>query len=181
MDPFLGQIILFAGNFAPHGWAFCEGQLLSMSANSALYSVLGTTYGGDGRTTFALPDLRGRAPIGFGQGPGLSFYVLGEVTGVENVALTQSQMPAHTHALEASTAAATTAVPTGNLLAEPPAIATDRATVPVESYVPGAPNTALSAASIGNAGGSQPHTNIPPVLAMNYIIALEGSYPMRGD
>src|SRR6185503_14662217 len=114
-EPFIGEIIMFAGNFAPRGWAFCEGQLLSIAQNSALFSILGTTYGGDGQTTFALPDLRGRAPMQWGQGPGLTPRFLGESSGAENVTLISTQMPAHTHALNASGAQGDAPTPSGTV------------------------------------------------------------------
>lgn len=169
-EPFLGEIIMFGGNFAPRGWAFCSGQLLSIAQNTALFSILGTTYGGNGTTTFALPDLRGRVPIHPGQGPGLSSYVLGEAAGVENVTLLTTQMPAHTHVLtsNASTAAATDTLPTGNFLAS-------------DNQYTNASNTQMNANAVAIAptGGSQPHTNIQPFLCVNFIIALEGIFPSR--
>lgn len=173
MDPILGQIILFAGNFAPSGWTFCNGQLLPISQNTALFSLLGTTYGGDGQATFALPDLRGRAPIHFGQGPGLVNYNLGETGGVESVTLIQAQMPAHSHAF----------APGCNSQFSPAQPS------PVNGYLCATQSdnlyasTADSQMGAGNtqvAGGNQPHENRSPFLAMNYIIALQGIYPSRG-
>src|SRR6478672_6336150 len=117
-QPFIGDIYIFAGDFAPRGWAFCDGQLLAIAQNQALFSILGTTYGGNGQTTFALPDLRGRAPIGQGQGPGLTPITLGEQAGTESVTVLSSQMPAHNHTLNCDTNAASVGVPTGNLLAD---------------------------------------------------------------
>lgn len=167
--PFIGQITLFAGNFAPRGWAFCQGQLLPINQNAALFSLLGVTYGGNGTTNFALPDLRGRAPIGMGQGPGLGNYVQGQVGGVESVTLLSTQMPQHTHSLVATSALPTVADPTGAMLP----------TGYSRVYGTSATNVAMAPQSIGITGGSQPHENRPPYLAMNYIIALEGIYPSR--
>ena len=173
-EPFIGQVMMFAGNFAPRGWAFCQGQILSIAQNTALFSILGTTYGGNGQTTFALPDLRGRVPIHSGQGPGLSSYALGQQAGAETVTLIQNQIPAHTHAVNASSTAPSPALasPTGNVLA-----AAARGSPPIYSSV--APNTTMHANMVAPAGGSQPHTNIQPYLCINFIIALEGIYPSR--
>lgn len=165
--PFIAEIVMFGGNFAPRSWAFCQGQILSIAQNTALFSLLGTTYGGNGQTTFALPDLRGRVPIQPGQGPGLTPRVLGEQGGQENVTLLTTQIPAHTHSLGATTAAAGDTIPTGNILSEgsfyhaPPA------------------NTTLSPTAIGPTGGSQPHNNMQPFLAINFIIATQGIFPSR--
>ena len=175
-DPFIGEITLFAGNYAPRGWAFCQGQLLSIAQNTALFSILGTTYGGDGQTTFALPDLRGRAPIGPGQGPGLPPYYLGELGGEPTHTLIYPEMPAHSHAAQASGVAAggTSASPGGGTWAS----STARDTL----YSNAAPDSPMAAGNItvGAAGNSQPHNNMPPYLGVNYIIALEGFYPSRG-
>jgi microcystin-dependent protein len=172
-EPFIGQITLFAGNFAPRGWAFCQGQLLAIAQNTALFSILGTTYGGNGQTTFALPDLRGRTPVGPGQGPGLSNYSLGQSAGVESVTLSMNEMPQHTHALNANTADATQRAPgVDRVLAR-------EATAQTAIYSTAAPNTAMSPQAIGAVGSSQPHTNLQPYLAVNYIIALEGIFPSR--
>jgi microcystin-dependent protein len=170
MTPILGEIRIFGGNFAPKGWAFCNGQLLNISQNSALFSLLGTTYGGDGRVTFALPDLRGRAPIGFGQGPGLSSYALGEQGGTEAVTLLVTEMPTHNHALGANSANGTSTVAQNNV----PATSASRD----NQYSPTV-NATMSPTAIGPAGGNEPHENRQPYLAMNYIIALEGIYPSR--
>lgn len=159
---------MFAGNFAPRTWAFCNGQLLSIAQNTALFSILGTTYGGNGTTNFALPDLRGRVPVGTSQGPGLTDKQLGEVSGVETVTLISTQIPSHTHSLLAG-GSPTTADPTG-------------ATLPVGQsriYGSGPVSAAMSAASVGTAGGNQPHTNMQPYLGMNYIICLQGIFPSR--
>jgi microcystin-dependent protein len=166
-DPFLGEIILFGGNFAPSGWAFCNGQLLSISQNTALFSLLGTTYGGDGMSTFALPNLQGRAPIHAGQGPGLSPYLQGQSGGTESVTLDQRTMPAHSHAARGVNAAATATSPTNNA-------------VGVKSALYVAPDSATAACkSLASAGGGQPHNNLQPYLALNYIIALQGIFPSR--
>ncbi len=168
-EPFVGEIRMFAGNFAPRGWAFCEGQLLTVSQNDALFSLIGTVYGGDGRTTFALPDIRGRIPLHQGAGPGLSHRSLGSKAGAEKVTLTVSEMPSHSHDFQASTADAITEVPTGRVLAQ-----TDH---PV--YADETPNIALGSTSITATGGSRSHTNLMPTLCINYIIALVGIYPSR--
>jgi microcystin-dependent protein len=168
-DPFIGEIRLFAGNFAPSGWAFCQGQLLPISQDEALFALIGTTYGGDGQTTFALPNLSGRIPLHQGQGPGLSPRTIGEMAGTENVTLTSSQIPQHTHALHANSAAATGTSPSGALLAA----------TSVASYDTGPGSTAMAAGAVGNAGGSQPHNNMAPTLALNYIICLFGIFPSQ--
>jgi microcystin-dependent protein len=183
MDPILGTIIIFAGNFAPRGWALCAGQLLSISQNSALFSILGTTYGGDGVQTFALPDLRGRAPIGQGQGPGLSNYVLGEKVGTENTTLNINQMPMHTHV-------ATTAMKVSSQQGDQvtPVAASSISAVkdingdPAKGFSSQTPDIGLTNAitnTNGMAGGSQPFSLLQPVLCINYIIALQGVYPSR--
>jgi microcystin-dependent protein len=170
MEAFIGSIMLFAGNFAPRGWAFCQGQIVAISSNTALFSLLGTTYGGDGRTTFALPDLRGRVPLGPGQGPGLSRYVEGQQGGQEAVPLTTQQIPSHTHVLVASGNTPTTAAPAGALLP------TGSSRIYASDL--GAPQQ-LAAQSVQPAGGSQPHDNVQPYLAINYIICLQGIFPSR--
>ena len=171
MDPFIGEIIMFGGNFAPRGWALCDGQLLPISQNTALFSILGTTYGGDGRTTFALPDLRGRVAIHEGNGPGLSDYRLGQKGGTEHVTLTTAQIPSHSHNLGADSAAGTSNVPTNNILANTGGFDNE--------YSTNNPNTNLKSSAISNTGGGQSHTNIQPYLAVNYIIALVGVFPSR--
>jgi microcystin-dependent protein len=170
--PFIGEITLFAGNFAPRGWAFCNGQLLPISQNTALFSILGTTYGGNGQTTFALPDLRGRVPIHAGQGPGLSNYTLGQVGGAENVTLQTSQLPAHSHAVNAVAGGGNQASPVGNL----PAI---ESTGTSKDYSNAAATGAMNAGMIGNAGQGQPVPVIQPYECVNYIIALQGIFPSR--
>jgi microcystin-dependent protein len=173
-DPFIGEIRMFAGNFAPRGWALCDGQILPISGNESLFSLLGTTYGGDGRTTFALPDLRGRTPIHAGQGPGLTNRRLGEKGGVENVLLTINQLPSHTHTaqLNADSTVATSDKPQGTLPAR------NAGSTPQYGNTP---NTALSAKSIAinEVGGNQDHPNMQPYITINYIIALQGIYPSR--
>jgi microcystin-dependent protein len=164
-EPFLGQIILFGGNFAPRGWAFCNGQLLAINQNTALFSLLGTTYGGNGQTTFALPDLRGRVPLHFGQGPGLSSYTEGQVGGAESVTLLATQMPAHTHSQPATAGDETTNRP--------------NAAVPARGGVYANTPDGSNLAATTSAGGGQPHTNLQPYLTLNYCIALEGIFPSR--
>jgi microcystin-dependent protein len=175
MDPFIGQIMLVGFNFAPRGWAFCDGQLFPIAQNSALFSLLGTTYGGNGTTHFALPDLRGRVPLGMGQGPGLTNRTIGEMSGVETVALAQSQMPTHTHSMGVSSQNATAPLGNGLVLAR----SIDANGDAVKSAVSTSADTLLSAQSIAPAGGNLPHQNMQPYTAMSYIIALEGIYPTR--
>ena len=178
MDPALGIITMFAGNFSPKRWAFCAGQLLPINQNQALFSILGTTYGGDGRITFALPDLRGRTPIHSGNsaGPGLSNYALGQAGGVENTTLTLQQLPAHTHqtsfSFGVSSAIANADEPAGNV----PAVTS------VNNYNQGVlPSGQLGVVSfiLNNAGGNQPIPIRQPYLGMNFVIALQGIFPSR--
>ncbi len=169
-EPFVGEIRMFAGNFAPRGWAFCDGQLLAVSQNDALFSLLGTIYGGDGRTTFGLPDVRGRLPVHAGTGPGLSARRLGAKGGGETVTLTTNQLASHTHDFNANKASATVVAPAGKVVAKGEAVA-------FLSNV--AQNTDLASNMVANTGGSQPHTNLMPALCVNYIIALFGIYPSR--
>lgn len=184
MEGTIGEIRSFGGNFAPMAWALCQGQLMSIAQNTALFSILGTTYGGDGQSTFALPNLCGRVPVGEGSGPGLPTMTLGESAGSPNVTLTTNQMPQHNHSASAPTAtapaasASTTATPSASLAQGP---ATLGAAVS-KSF--GTPNSNLApptigAPTIGLAGGSQPHNNMQPYLGMNFIICLEGIYPSR--
>ncbi len=173
-QPFLGQILLVGFNFEPQGWAFCNGQLLAIQQNTALFSLLGTTYGGDGIRTFALPNLQSRVPIHMGQGAGLSPYTIGEMTGVETVTLLANQMPQHNHLINATNAAGGVQTPANNFLAA--GTASGR---PADIYSAGPSQGTLSPNAVTNAGGNQPHTNIQPVLAMNYIIALQGIFPSR--
>lgn len=175
MEPFIGQLMLVGFNFAPKGWAFCNGQILSIAQNSALFSLLGTTYGGDGITTFALPDLRGRAPVHFGQGPGLSNYVQGEATGTENVTLLVTNMPAHTHPVLANSGVGTSNSPEGAFLA-----GYGSAMPPEGPYTTGSPNTTLNPQAVGTSGSGQPVSVLQPLLVLNWVIATEGIYPSRG-
>lgn len=171
-EPFVGEIRMFAGNFAPRGWAFCDGQLLAVSQNDALFSLLGTIYGGDGRTTFALPDMRGRIPVHAGNGPGLSPRRLGAKTGAERETLSVAQIPAHDHSVHSNNASGNSAVPSGY-------IARDAANSNL--YIGALSNTtsAMSANMTTNAGASRSHTNIMPYLCMHFIVALFGIYPSR--
>lgn len=182
MEEYLAIIKLFAGNFAPRSFAYCAGQLLSISSNSALFSLLGTTFGGNGTVTFALPDLRGRVPVGaMGPGPGLSDYILGQVSGTETVTLITTQIPQHNHFFLASAAAGTTNTPTStSVLGAPPNVGSGPTAPPVNIYVEsGSASVPLSPTAIGPTGGSQPHTNIQPYTALNYVITTEGVYPSR--
>ncbi len=168
-EAFIGEIRMFAGNFPPRGWAFCNGQLLPISQNTALFSLLGTQYGGNGQSTFGLPDLQGRVPVGQQQGPGLSDRTMGEQFGSETVTLTAAQMPLHGHAEQASTNPASTAAGPSGALA--------KASVSLYGEVP---NVDRAAAAVTPAGGNQPHNNMAPYLALNFIIALQGIFPSRG-
>jgi len=170
INPFLGEIMLFAGNFAPNGWALCNGQLLPINQNTALFSLLGTTYGGNGQTTFALPDLRGRAPVHFGQGPGLSNFSQGQLAGEENHTLIATEMPAHTHVAHGDAANGTSDTPTGLLPARNPG--------GIPAYGAGA-GALLANTFLANTGGSQPHNNMQPYLVLNYCIAMSGIFPSR--
>ena len=170
-EPFVGEIRMFAGNFAPRGWAFCDGQLLAVSQNDALFSLLGTIYGGDGRTTFGLPDMRGRVPVHAGTGPGLSPRRLGAMIGTESVTLISNQLPAHSHAMMASSDIGNAPNPDDNTLA---------AATSIDPYIANdTPNTVLNANAVTSVGSSQSHTNMMPFLCVNFIIALFGIYPSR--
>ncbi len=169
-DPFVGEIRMFAGTFAPRSWAFCDGQLLAISGNEALFSLLGTTYGGDGRTTFGLPDLRGRLPIHAGTGPGLTPRQLGAKGGSEQAQVNVNQLPAHTHPMQVSSDVSDTANPGSNVTARPTS---------VDLYIEEPPNTDMSGSAITSVGGGQPHDNVMPFLAVNFIIALVGIFPSR--
>lgn len=176
-EPFLGEIRIVGFNFAPKYWAFCAGQLMPIQQNTALFSLLGTTFGGDGRVTFGLPDYRGRAPVGMGQGPGLTQVAQGEMAGNENVTILQTQMPAHNHMVNASTTAGDQAEPTNGVLAMSN-LASDGAAV--NSYLSGGTsNTTLSPTALGVSGGSQPLPIRNPYLGSNFIIALQGIFPSR--
>lgn len=167
--PFIGEIRMFGGTFAPVGFAFCDGQLLPIAQYDALFNLIGTTYGGDGQTTFALPDLRGRIPVHTGQGPGLSNYVLGQLGGSESVTLTVPQLTQHTHAALAQSGAGNQPGPAGGVWA---ASAQNQ-------FSAGAPSAGMSPAAVGPAGGSQPHDNMMPFQAVSFIIALEGIFPSQ--
>jgi microcystin-dependent protein len=168
--PFIGQIQMFAGTFAPVGWMFCEGQILSIAEYETLFNLLGTTYGGDGVQTFALPDLRGRVIVSAGLGSGLSNYVVGQTGGEEAVTLTQLQLPAHQHSLFADSLSGSSDTPSGLVPADGPD------GVPSFGF-----NTVrvMAAGAVSNAGGGQPHTNVKPYLAIRYIIAVQGIFPSR--
>lgn len=168
-DPFIAEIRMFAGNFAPRGWAFCNGQILPIVQNTALFSLLGTTYGGDGRSTFALPNLQGRAPLHPGQGPGLTSRLLGETGGSTSVTLTIDQMPAHRHSAQVTAQQATDTTPHTDELVLP-------AFAGFKAY--GSPRDMLNLPD--QSGGDQPHNNLQPYLAVNFIIALQGIFPPRG-
>lgn len=171
VETFLGEIRMFAGNFAPTGWAFCQGQLLPIAQNQALFSLLGTTYGGDGRTSFALPDLRGRVPVGFGQGPGLSNREIGEKFGSELVTLNINQMPSHNHTVNAVTTEGNQNLPTNSLPANTKALD--------KEYSDANANTTMKATMVNPTGGNQPFGVSQPSLGVNFIIALQGIYPSR--
>jgi microcystin-dependent protein len=174
-DPFVGQIALFGFNFAPKGWAFAAGQLMPISQNTALFSLLGTNYGGDGKSTFGLPNLRnGLTPIGAGQGPGLSQYFIGETGGSETVTLLTSEMPSHNHLIGVNNQ-------TANFTAPAQALLSDGKNT-FKAYLPAgtAFNQQLKPAAIGIAGGGQPHENRQPFLTLNFCIALQGVFPARG-
>lgn len=172
-DPFVAEIRIFTGNFPPRGWAFCDGQILPISQNTALFSLLGTMYGGDGKSTFALPDLRQRTPLhaGYGPGPGLSEYVPGQSGGEAGVSLLQTEMPSHGHAQMASSALASVASANGGVLAK-----TISPSPPYHDPVNLQP---LGPAALGVSGGGQPHNNQQPYLDVNFIIALQGIFPPR--
>lgn len=169
-EAYIGQIRIFGGNFAPRGWELCQGQLLPISGYEALFSLIGTTYGGDGQSTFALPDLRGRLPVHQGNG-----YVIGQTFGVETVTLSTSQIPAHNHSLAGSSEltsgifTATATDPTNNVVG--------KSSKPI--YANSAPTTDMNQQAISPSGATQPHTNIQPFLCMNFIICLEGIYPQQ--
>ncbi len=160
---------MFAGNFAPRGWALCDGQLLAVSQNDALFSLFGTIYGGDGRTTFGLPDLRGRVPVPSGSGPGLSARNIGQKSGAESVTLVSTQLPSHTHPLQGSTDAATSRNPSGNVFARTSG----------DAYGSDFSASNMNGAAVGDRGGNQSHTNLMPFQVVNFIVALVGIYPSR--
>ena len=176
MDAFIGMIAMFGFNFPPRNWALCAGQLLPIAQNTALFSLLGTTYGGNGQTTFGLPDLRGRVPIGMGNGPGLSQRSLGEAGGTENVTLISTQMPAHNHTMTASGDGPTQATASGASLASE--VRGGVNPMPI-IYANGATTPVSMASATTQAGGNQPHSNMQPYLAINYCIATQGIFPAR--
>jgi microcystin-dependent protein len=178
MDPFVAEIRIFPFSFAPKGWAFCDGQILPISQNTALFSLLGTTYGGNGTSNFALPNLQGRAAINRGQGPGLSLRDLGEAAGSDTVTLLASEIPSHSHFLNADTGGATTGNPSGGAYAEGVWNA-GGTSGNVNIYTTAAPDTQLAPTAIAAAGGGQPHNNMMPYLTLNFCIALQGVYPPR--
>jgi microcystin-dependent protein len=172
-DPFVAEIRIFPFNFAPTGWAWCDGQLLPLSQNTALFSLLGTTYGGNGKSNFALPDLQGRAPMHPGQGPGLSLHDLGETGGAETVTLLESEIPSHSHSLMSNVTPGNRTTPVGNSIAR---------TAGATPYVLGSPTPALvsmAPESLAPAGGDQPHNNLQPYLTFYFCIALQGVFPPR--
>lgn len=170
-QPYVGEIRIFAGNFAPSGWMFCDGSLLPISLYDTLFTLIGTTYGGDGQSTFGLPDLRGRIPVHAGQGPGLSSnYPIGQMAGQDQVTITTSAMPAHVHALAANTGTGHVAQPQGAY----PAAHRD-----FNAFVAAAPNQGMASPATTSAGGSQPHENLPPYLCVTFIISLFGIYPSQ--
>jgi microcystin-dependent protein len=171
--PFLGEIKMFGGNFAPKGYALCNGQLLAINQNTALFALVGTFYGGNGTTNFALPDLQSRVPLHMGQGPGLSSYDIGQSGGVENVTLATTEIPSHSHNLNELAASANSKTPVGAMV---PANVSGTNT---NIYSSAATDSTMRAGIIGSGGGSQPHNNIQPYLVLNFIIALEGIFPSR--
>ena len=174
MDPFVAEIRIFPFNFAPKGWACCDGQILPLSQNTALFSLLGTTYGGDGKSNFALPNMQGNVPMHPGQGPGLSLHDLGETGGSETVSLLESEIPSHSHTMMSLPAPANRTAPISNAIA--------RVQGTAGPYVPGSPAPTpanMSDNAVTPAGGDQPHNNMQPYLTLNFCIALQGVYPPR--
>lgn len=172
-DPFVAEIRIFPFNFAPRGWAWCNGQLLPISQNTALFSLLGTTYGGNGKSNFALPDLQGRAPMFWGQGPGLSLHDLGESSGSETVSLLQSEMPSHPHSFNAANEGAVTNTPANTLVARPFGRGNNL------FNTGGAPPTQMSPSAVTPTGGDNPHNNMMPYLTFYFCIAMQGVFPPR--
>ena len=173
MDPFVAEIRIYPFNFAPKGWAFCDGQILPLSQNTALFSLLGTTYGGDGKSNFALPNMQGNAPMHPGQGPGLSLHDLGETGGSETVSLLESEIPSHSHAVMASASVGNRTTPQAN------SISRVTGSTPFVPSSPSPPIVAFSGNSLAPAGGDQPHNNMQPYLTLNFCIALQGVFPPR--
>ncbi len=176
-QPYVGVIFAHAGTFAPANWALCQGQVQSIANNETLYTLIGTTYGGDGQTTFNLPDLRGRLPVGQGQGPALSNYVIGQASGTEQVNILSNQMPSHNHLVNVVNSAGNAATPASNTYLA--GAYSGSGSSGLNFYSTGTPNATLGASSIGVAGSSIPISILQPVLATNYIIALYGVYPSR--
>jgi len=176
-SPFVAEIRIFACNFAPTGWAQCNGQLLPISQNTALFSLLGTYYGGNGQSTFALPNLQGSAPVHYGQGQGLSEYFLGQQSGVETITLLQSEMPFHTHAVQANPNDGNTDLPQNNIWANPH---TGRSDIRMYGPIVAGKQETMNFQAAGVAGGSLPHNNMPPYLVLNFCIAMQGVFPPRG-
>lgn len=172
-DPFIGEIRMFAGTFAPYGWALCNGQVMPIQQNTALFSLLGATYGGDGMRTFALPDLQGRSPIGSGDGPGLSSMPLGSEVGAETVTLSMPELPAHTHAAVGTAAIGTTGNPSAARWAQ------SRRGRAVEAMYGTSGSTPMASSAVGGTGGGQPHDNLAPYQTVTFIIALQGIFPAR--
>lgn len=173
-NPFLAEIRIFTGNFAPKGWALCDGQLMSISQNTALFSLLGTTYGGNGTSNFALPNLQGCAPMQAGQGPGLSLRDLGETAGEQTVTLLQTEMPAHSHTAQAATTGGGVSTPTNNAWASG-----IKGHAPAYSPSASGSNVQMNPFATSIAGGNQPHNNMQPFLGLTFIIALQGVFPAR--
>lgn len=178
-EPYLGQIMMFAGNFAPTGWMLCQGQLLPIAQYSALFAILGTSFGGDGVRTFGLPDLRSRVPVGTGQGPGLTNYVIGEQAGSESVALTVNQMPSHNHMVGVSNAAGTSTDPTNQLVGQINTGTSRQPTTTAMGYAPVPQTGTMAPGAVSMNGNNQPHANIQPVLGITYCIAYQGVFPSR--
>jgi microcystin-dependent protein len=179
-SPYLGQIMMFGGNFAPTGWALCNGQMMSIQQNTALFSLIGTYYGGNGVTTFALPNLQSQLPVHQGQGLGLSFYTLGQTAGTANVTLNTTQIAAHTHSFNATNTTATTASLANNVLPGVPTQGTSPHFYTVQGSGPPLTTEVLNAGVCLSTGSSQPHTNLMPSLCVSFAIALVGIYPTQG-
>lgn len=170
-EPFVGEIRMFGGNFAPAGWAFCQGQLMAIAENDTLFTLIGTTYGGDGQSTFGIPDLQGRAPMHAGQGPGISqTYQLGEKAGVETVTLTTNQLPIHNHSFLASISAPSSTDPTNQVIAQ---------SSQIHMFTEDVTNKQMNPNALTQVGGSQPHENIQPYLCISFIISLFGVFPTQ--
>ena len=179
-EPFLGEIRIMGFNFAPRGWATCDGQILPIAQNTALFALLGTNFGGNGQTTFGLPDFRGRMPMAAGQSPGLSPYVVGEAAGVENVALLLQELPAHNHGVAVTTTVGTVPTSNGNQLARAQIGNAISGITQIRVYSSGQPNVPMSPNVLRPTGGSQPHNNMMPYLGLTFCIAMAGIFPPRG-